>query len=159
ANDTSLRGAVFASFSNGLVITAALVLAGAIARRTSSFSLADAGGLAVSAPALAAGFTLTVLALVALPGTSGFAGAVLVLVGAYERVPASTVVASLAWIGSAVFALGALRRVFHGPPLARGGDLRAVEAFVIAPILALVILLGVAPRVLNDRIPDNALPS
>jgi len=74
-------------------------------------------------------------------------------------VPASTVVASLTWIGSAVFALRVLRRVFHGPPLARGGDLRAVEAFVIAPILALVILLGVAPRVLNDRIPDNALPS
>src|SRR5207245_1473572 len=67
ANDTSLRGAVFASFSNGLVIAAALVLAGAIARRTSSFSLADAGGLAVSAPALAAGFTLPVLAPVALP--------------------------------------------------------------------------------------------
>src|SRR5207247_889997 len=145
--------------SNGLVIAAALVLAGAIARRTSSFSIADAGGLAASAPALAACFTITVLALVALPGTSGFAGTLLVLVGAYERVPASTAAASLAWIVFAVFTLGALRRVFHGPPLARGADLRAIEALVVGPILALVILLGVVPRVLNDRIPDNALPS
>jgi NADH-quinone oxidoreductase subunit M len=159
ANETSLRGAMFASISNGLVIAAALVLAGAIARRTSSFSLSRAGGLSATAPALAACFTVTALALIALPGTSGFAGPLLVLAGAYERVPASTAVASLAWVVSAVFALGTLRRVFHGPPLAHGPDLRPIEVLAVVPILTLVILIGVLPRVLNDRIPDNALPS
>ncbi|OLC56720.1 MAG: hypothetical protein AUH85_05390 [Chloroflexi bacterium 13_1_40CM_4_68_4] len=159
ANETSLRGAIFASVSNGLAIAAALVIAGAIARRTSSFSLAGAGGLAATAPCLAACFTIASFALVGVPGTSGFVGTLLALIGAYERVPASTAVASLFWIVSAVWALAALRRVFHGPPLARGADLRAIEAVILVPILALVIGLGVLPRVLNDRIPDGALPS
>jgi len=157
--ETSLRGAMFASISNGLVIAAALVLAAAIARRTSSYSLARAGGLSASAPALAGCFTIAAFALIGLPGTSGFAGMLLALAGAYERMPASTAVTSLVWIVSAVFALGALRRVFHGPPLVRGGDLRAVEALILVPILALVIVLGVVPRLLSDRVPPSALPA
>ena len=157
--DTSLRGALFTSLSGGLGITAALVLVGAVARRTSSFSLARAGGLAATAPGLAACFGIAVFALVGLPGTSGFVGMLLTLTGAYERLPASTAFASLAWIIAAVAALGALRRVFHGPPLARGVDLRAIEGLVVIPLLVVAIVLGVVPRVLNDRLPDDALPS
>ena len=159
ATPLSLRGATLAAVSNGITITAFLVIAGAVARRTGSFSLSQAGGLASSAPALAAGGTLAAFALAAVPGTSGFAGLFLALTGAYERYPASTVFASLAFIAAAVFALRAQRRAFHGPPLAGGADLRLREGLVLVPLLAIVLLLGVFPRALNERLPDNALPS
>jgi NADH-quinone oxidoreductase subunit M len=156
---TSLRGATFAALSNGITVAIVLVVAGAIARRTGSFSLSRAGGLAGTTPALAACAIVATFALVAVPGTSGFPGLFLALAGAYERFPASTVFASLALVAAPVFALRAHRRAFQGPPLAQGADLRRREALVLVPLLALVLLLGVAPRSLNDRLPDNALPS
>jgi NADH:ubiquinone oxidoreductase subunit 4 (subunit M) len=68
-------------------------------------------------------------------------------------------VAALVLVASAVYALGAVRRVFHGPPLASGADLRWRERLLVIPLLVLVVALGVAPRALTDRIGDDALPS
>jgi NADH-quinone oxidoreductase subunit M len=159
ATATSLRGAVLATISHGLVIGAALLVAAMIARRTSSFALSRAGGLASSAPALAALFTLTTFAAIGLPGTSGFSGTVVALAGAYERFPAATAVAALVFAVAAVAGLGAVRRAFHGPPLASGAELRWRERLLVVPLLALVVALGVAPRALTDRIGDETLPS
>jgi NADH-quinone oxidoreductase subunit M len=159
ASATSVRGAVLATVSHGVVIAALLLLAGMVALRTKSFAFSRAGGLAASTPLLAMLFTLTVFAAIGLPGTSGFAGQLLVLAGAYERFPAATAVAAGVFVVAAVYGLVAVRGVFHGPPLATGMDLGWRERALVAPLLALVILLGVAPTLLTDRIPSDALPA
>ena len=159
ATVTSLRGAVLASVSSGLVIAAALLLAAMLAQRTSSFALSKAGGLAASAPMMASLFALTAFALTAIPGTSGFAGVAVALAGTFERFPAAAAAATLVLIVSAVYGIGAVRRAFHGPPLSSGADLRWREHLLVVPLLALVVALGVAPRILLDRIPDDVLPS
>lgn len=159
ATATSLRGAVLATVSHGLVIGTAVLLAAMVARRTSSFALSRAGGLAASTPALAILFTLTAFAAIGVPGTSGFAGQAVALAGAYERFPAATVVAAFVFVVASVYALGVLRRAFHGPPLASGADVRWRERLLVVPLLVLVVALGVAPRALTDRIADDALPS
>jgi len=145
--------------ANLTLLPVGLLLAAMLARRTSSFELSRAGGLATSAPLLAALFGLTTFALLGVPGTSGFAGDVVALAGSYERFPAATATAALGLIVAAVYGLDAMRRAFHGPPLATGADLGWRERALVVPLLALVVILGVAPGLLTDRIADEALPA
>lgn len=159
ATITSLRGAVLASVSHGLVVAALFLLAAMLARRTSSFAMSRAGGVAASAPVLATLSTLAVIAAVGVPGTSGFAGEFLSLVGTYERYPAAAMAATLVVIVAAVYGLRFIRRAFHGPPLATGADLAWHERLLVVPLLALVIVVGVAPRLVTDRVSDDALPA
>jgi NADH-quinone oxidoreductase subunit M len=158
ATATSVRGAVFATLSHGLVVAALLLVGAAVARRVRSYSLSRAGGLASSTPVLAGCATLAACAAVGVPGTSGFAGTVIILAGAYERFPAAVAVAAFALVIAAVYALRAIRRAFHGAPTASGRDLAWRERALIVPLLALVIALGVVPHVVTDRIPDDVLP-
>jgi NADH-quinone oxidoreductase subunit M len=155
---TSIRGGVLASVSHGLVVAALFLLAAMLARRTTSFSLARAGGLAASAPVLATFTTLAVLGAIGVPGTSGFAGEVVALAGAYERFPAAAAAATLVVIAASVYGLRFVRRAYHGPPLAAARDLSWRERALVVPLLALIIAIGVAPRVVTDRIPDTAIP-
>jgi NADH-quinone oxidoreductase subunit M len=159
ATATSLHGAILASVSHGLVVAALFLLAAMVARRTSSFALSRAGGLAASAPVLTAFATLAVVAAIGVPGTSGFAGEVVALAGTYERFPAAAIAATLVVIVAAVYGLGAIRRAFHGPPLVTGVDLAWSERLLLVPLLALIVAVGVAPRAITDRVPDESLPS
>lgn len=159
ATATSLRGAIVASVSHGLVVAALFLLAAMLARRTSSFALSRAGGLAASAPVLTALSTLAVVAAVGVPGTSGFAGEFLSLAGTYERYPEAATFATLVVIVAAVYGLGFLRRAYHGPPLATGADLAWHERMLVVPLLVLVIAVGVAPRLVTDRVADDTLPA
>ena len=155
----SVRGAVVASVSHGLVVAALLLLAAMLARRTSSFDLSRAGGLASSAPVLTALSTLAVVAAIGVPGTSGFAGEFLSLAGAYERYPAAAAFATLVVIVAAVYGLGFIRRAYHGPPLVSGVDLDWRERALVAPLLALVLVIGAMPWLVTDRVPPDVLPS
>jgi NADH-quinone oxidoreductase subunit M len=132
----------------------------AIARRTSSFLLSRGGGLSATAPEISAFATLTALAAIGVPGSAGFAALVLALAGTYERYPVAAAVASLALVLSALWAALLLRRAVHGPPIvaaARDADWR--ERLVLVPLLVALIAIGVAPRVITDRIADGSLPA
>ena len=155
---TSLRGAILASVSHGLIVAAVFLLATMIARRTSSFSLARAGGLAASTPILAAFSTLAVVGLIGVPGTSGFAGEFVSLAGTYERYPVAAAVATLVVIVAAVYGLRVIRRAFNGPPLAVGRDLGWRERAIVAPLLVLMLVVGTVPWVVTDLVPANELP-
>ncbi len=159
ATPTSLRGAILASVSHGLVVAALFLLAAMLARRTGAFAISRAGGLAATAPVLTGFSTLAVVAAIGVPGTSGFVGELLSLAGAYERYPAAAVAATLVVIVAAVYGLSFIRRAFHGPALASGVDLYWHERLLVAPLLALVIVIGLAPRLVTDRVPDDVLPA
>ena len=155
----SVRGAVVASVSHGLVVGALFLLAAMLARRTSSYALSRAGGLASSAPVLTAFTTLAIVAAIGVPGTSGFAGEFLSLAGAYERYPAAAITATFVVIIAAVYGLGVVRRAFHGPPLVTGIDLEWRERALVAPLLALVLVVGAMPWLVTDRLSPDILPA
>jgi len=150
------QGALVASVSHGLVVAALFLLAGMLAARTGGFDLGRAGGLGASAPIFAACFTLAVAAAIGVPGTSGFAGEFLILAAAFARYPAAGAVATMVVIVAAVYGLGLLRRAFAGPPTRTVRDLGWRERGLVVPLLALILALGVAPRLVSDLVPGGA---
>lgn len=159
ATATSLRGAVIASLGDALVIAALLLMASWVARRSSSFLITRAGGIAASAPTLAGLGTVIMLAAVSAPGSAGFAGSMLALAGSYERYPAAAVIAAIAGLAFAAAGARIVRRVFHGPPLVTAGDVHWREWVLVVPLLVLIVGLGIAPGVVLDRFGDGGLPA
>ena len=147
------QGALVASVSHGLEVAALFLLLGMLAQRVGGWSVAGAGGVALSAPVLAAFATLAVVVTIGVPGTSGFAGELLVLAAGYARFPGATAVAAIVVVFSAMYGLHFLRRVFHGPPLVTVRDLGLGERLLVAPLLIAALVIGVAPGIVSDRVP------
>jgi NADH-quinone oxidoreductase subunit M len=150
---------VIASVGDALVIAALLLMAAWLARRSSSFLITRAGGIAVTAPTFAGLGTAIVLAAVSAPGSAGFAGAMLALAGTYERYPAAAVVAALGCLAVAATGARIVRRVYHGPPLVPAAEVRWREWILLVPLLVFTIGIGVAPSLVLDRFGEGALPA
>ena len=106
-------------------------------------------------PQFAAVFTIVMLSSAALPGTNGFVGEFLILLGAFQT---STWWAALGVGGvilSVVYLLWAYQQVMHGPPAAKTPDrlveLTPRELLVFVPLVALIFAIGVYPKPLLDR--------
>jgi NADH-quinone oxidoreductase subunit M len=147
-------GAIFQMLSHGLVSAALFLCVGVVYDRVHTREIAAYGGLVNRMPMYAFVFMVFTLANVGLPGTSGFIGEFLTLVGAFK---ANTWVAFIATIGvilSAAYALYLYRRMIFGPlekPALRGiSDLGYREVVVFAPLVLLVILFGFYPAPLLD---------
>lgn len=136
ASGTSVAGSAVVALSIGLAAAALLLCLDGPPSRVAPFPLL--------APAVGA--------LVAVPGSATLAGAVLVLAGTYARYPVAATVAAAAMFVVALGGLSLIRRRAHGPvPTTRG--VRRRDALLVAPLLAIVIILGVAPVLLTDRLP------
>ena len=149
-----IEGGLIVMLSHGLVSGALFLVVGVVYDRIHSRLIARYGGLVHRMPVYAATFMVFTLANVGLPGTSGFVGEFLVLVGIFQ---VNTWVAALATTGivlSAAYALWLYRRVIFGTlekaDLADILDMNKREILVFAPLLALVILFGVYPAPLLD---------
>jgi NADH-quinone oxidoreductase subunit M len=147
-------GAIFQMLSHGLVSAALFLCVGVVYDRMHTRRIDAYGGLVNRMPLYAAVFMVFTLANVGLPGTSGFIGEFLSLVGAFK---ASTWVAFLATSGvilSAVYALYLYRRMMFGPleksSLRAIADLGYREVLVFAPLVLLVVLFGFYPSPLLD---------
>ena len=152
------QGALVASVSHGLVVAALFLLAAMLAARTGSFDLDRAGGLGGAAPILAASFTIAIVASIGVPGTSGFVGEFLILAATFARYPAAGAMATGVVIIAAVYGLGLLRRAFFGPPTRTVVDLSWRERGLVLPLLVLVLVLGIAPRLVSDLVPGGPAP-
>ncbi|HJP20157.1 MAG TPA: NADH-quinone oxidoreductase subunit M [Alphaproteobacteria bacterium] len=149
-----VEGGLIVMLSHGLVSGALFLIVGVVYDRIHSRLIARYGGLVHRMPVYAATFMIFTLANVGLPGTSGFVGEFLVLVGIFQ---VNTWVAMLATTGivlSAAYALWLYRRVIFGTlekaDLADILDMNKREILVFAPLLVLVILFGVYPAPLLD---------
>jgi len=144
-----VEGAIYMMLSHGIVSAALFLIVGVVYDRIHSREISAYGGLVHRMPAYALIFMLFMLASVGLPGTAGFVGEFLILVGAFK---ANTWVAALAATGlilSAAYMLYLYRRVIFGKltkdSLAAIGDMNAREIAVFAPLVVLVIFMGVYP--------------
>ena len=153
-NTQGIDGAIFQMLSHGLVSAALFLCVGIVYDRMHTREIAAYGGLANRMPIYAFCFMVFTMANVGLPGTSGFVGEFLTLLGAFK---ANTWVAFLATTGvvlSAGYALYLYRRVVFGeldkPKLMSIQDMNMREIAVMAPLVILTILFGFYPAPILD---------
>jgi NADH-quinone oxidoreductase subunit M len=148
-----VAGAVFQMISHGIVSGALFLCVGVIYDRMHTREIAFYGGLAHRMPVFAFVFMVFTMANVGLPGTSGFIGEFLTLIGTFKaNIPVATL-ATLGVILSAAYALWLYRKVTFGAlkPAVEGiRDMGLREAFIFAPLVVLTILFGVAPKPVLD---------
>jgi NADH-quinone oxidoreductase subunit M len=144
----SLQGAMIVQISHGLSSGALFLLVGMIYDRRHTRQIAAFGGLARAMPLYSAFLGLAVLASIGVPGTSGFVGEFLAMLGSYDRYPVFTIVSAVGVILSAVYLLWAYQRMAFNPlkeENRRLPDLNWREAILMIPISAVIIWMGVYP--------------
>ncbi|MDT3378989.1 NADH-quinone oxidoreductase subunit M [Labrys portucalensis] len=149
-NEQGVQGAIFQMISHGIVSGALFLCVGVVYDRMHTREIAAYGGLVNRMPWYALALMVFTMANVGLPGTSGFVGEFLTLVGAFST---NTWVAFFATFGvilSAAYALWLYRRVVYGalekPSLAGIADLTGREFIILAPLVLLTIYFGVYPK-------------
>jgi len=149
-----LQGGIFLMLSHGIVSAALFLCVGVLYDRLHTHEISAFGGLVNRMPLYAAVFMLFSLANVGLPGTSGFVGEFLTLLGAFE---VNTWVAALATTGiilSAGYALWLYRRIIFGklekPALRHIKDLSWREVAVVLPLIVITIVFGFHPDPILD---------
>ena len=156
ANQQGVDGAIFQMISHGFISGALFLCVGVIYDRMHTREIDAYGGLVNRMPAYALIFMLFTMANVGLPGTSGFVGEFLTLVGIFQ---ANTWVAMFATTGvilSAAYGLWLYRRVVMGALIKESlksiTDLTTRERAIFAPLVVMTILLGVYPSLITDMI-------
>lgn len=150
-----LQGSVLQMVNHGISTGALFLLVGWIYERRHTREIAKLKGLQKSAPVFAGVFTVVMMSSIGLPGLNGFVGEFLILLGSFITRRWWAVVAATGVILAALYLLWAYQRVFHGTPDADNatfGELRWTEGLVMAPLLLLIVGLGVFPKPVLDRI-------
>jgi NADH-quinone oxidoreductase subunit M len=148
------QGALFQMLNHGLVTVALFLIVGVIALRArGSESLAELGGMAFRAPVLAGLFLVTALATLAMPGSANFVGELLILFGTFEDQLVYGLVASIGVVLAAVYMIRLYQGTMHGrvAPVVASRDIDAVNLAAIAPLVAVIVALGVYPHFFLDR--------
>jgi NADH-quinone oxidoreductase subunit M len=154
-NETAMAGSVVQMVNHGLSTGALFLLVGFLYDRTHSREIAGYSGIAKVAPTFAGLFLFTAMSSAALPGLNGFVGEFPILLGTFQTVRWAAVAATCGVILAALYLLWAYQRMFHGPVggLAAGmTDLKAREIAVIVPLVALMLGIGLYPKLLYDRV-------
>ena len=153
-NTQGIEGGIFQMLSHGIVSAALFLVVGVVYDRIHSREIAHYGGLVNRMPIYAFTFMIFMLASVGLPGTAGFVGEILVLVGVYQ---VNTWVAALAALGvilSAAYMLWLYRRIIFGQlekdDLKQIADMNAREIALFAPLVILAVLMGIYPAPFLD---------
>jgi NADH-quinone oxidoreductase subunit M len=141
--------------NHGLATGALFLLVGMVYERTHTRELGEMGGLAGVMPWLTGAFLFAVFASVGLPGLNSFVGEFLVIVGTFAVSHWFGVLASLAVILAAIYLLWSYQRMAFGPVREEHRSLPDVslrEVIVLAPVLALLLVLGVYPRLVTESV-------
>jgi NADH-quinone oxidoreductase subunit M len=153
ATTQGVAGGIFQMISHGIVSAALFLCVGVVYDRMHTREIAFYGGLVNRMPLYAAVFMVFTLANVGLPGTSGFVGEFLTLIGTFKvNVPVATL-ATIGVILSAGYALWLYRKMIFGtlkPAVTGIRDIGWREGIIFAPLVALTILFGVAPKPVLD---------
>jgi len=150
-----LTGGVLQMVNHGLVIAVLFIVIGWIYQRRRTWDTSGLRGLQRPAPVLAAVFTVAMMAAIGLPGLNGFVGEFLVLAGTFLSHRWWAVVATFGVVLAALYLLWAYQQAFHHEPDEANAQVRDVswrEGAVVAPLIVLIIFLGVYPKPVLDRI-------
>ncbi len=175
-NPLGVQGSVLQMINHGISTGGLFALVGMLYERYHTRQIADLGGLARRLPILSFFMLVFVLSSIGVPGMNGFAGELLILLGAFQRAwtgaPAGmqtqyvwiAVLSVLGVVLGAWYMLNLVRRVFFGPvkePAAEHGhsaiaDLNLREILALAPLVVLIFWIGLKPKDFLDRIQSSA---
>jgi NADH-quinone oxidoreductase subunit M len=153
ATSQGIAGGIFQMISHGIVSGALFLCVGVVYDRMHTREIAAYGGLVNRMPLYAFVFMVFTLANVGLPGTSGFVGEFMALIGTFKANIQVATIATLGVILSAAYALWLYRKMIFGklkPSLEGIKDIGWREAVIFAPLVVLTILFGVAPKPVLD---------
>ncbi|HJD65934.1 MAG TPA: NADH-quinone oxidoreductase subunit M [Rickettsia endosymbiont of Bembidion nr. Transversale] len=147
--DSGVSGALFQMLSHGIISSCLFLIVGTLYERLHTKEIAKYGGVASKMPVLATFFMIAMLGSVGLPGTSGFIGEFLSLLGIYKVNVIATFLAALGIILGAVYMLKLYKEVMLGEitnkEIINFRDLYSYEIISIAPLILLIIYFGLMP--------------
>ena len=149
-----IEGGLLQMVNHGISTGALFILVGWIYERRHTRQISELNGLQKVAPIMAAAFTLVMLSSIGLPGLNGFVGEFLILLGSFLTFRWWTVIAAGGVILAALYLLWAYQRVFHGTPKDSDldtPDLSWREGLVLAPLLFLIVFMGIYPKPVLER--------
>jgi NADH-quinone oxidoreductase subunit M len=156
----SVQGALMIMINHGISTGALFFLIGMIYERKHSRQIEAYGGIARVVPMFAALLTLVSLSSIGLPGLNGFIGEFLVLIGSFEPFPFFTIAATTGVIFAAAYLLWAIQRILFNPLDKKENehipDLNRRELLLMAPLVAVIIWLGVYPAPVLRRMETAA---
>ena len=159
--EIGVQGAIFQMISHGFISAALFLIVGVVYDRMHTREIAAYGGLVHRMPVYATLFMLFTMANVGLPGTSGFIGEILTMVGGFQASTWAAAGAALGVIFSAVYMLTLYRRTVFGqitnPDLNGLKDMNRIELVTIVPLALLTLLFGVAPNLIFNLTEGAAL--
>lgn len=155
-NEQGVTGALLQNLNHGVSTGALFLIVGFIYERRHTRLITDFGGLSKQMPIFATIFMIVTLSSVALPGTNGFVGEFLILVGGFESsLRWWTIIASSGVIFAAVYMLWMFQRVMFGeldnPKNQVLQDLNAREIAIMIPLLVLIFVIGVYPNMFIEK--------
>lgn len=149
---TGLNGAIFLLAAQMLSTGGLFLVSGMLYARRNSFDLDRYGGLAKSAPALAALSLFVLFTFIGVPGLANFPGEFLSLLGAYQHHPWAAAIATLSVIVAGVYGVNFYQRLYQGEERDPTREIGALEAFALIPLLAGILWLGIFPSPQLSRI-------
>ncbi|WP_424947650.1 NADH-quinone oxidoreductase subunit M [Candidatus Spongiihabitans sp.] len=149
-NAQGAEGALMQMISHGFISGALFLCVGVLYDRTHSRMIDTYGGIATPMPVFAALFVLFAMANTGLPGTSGFVGEFLVILGAFQANPWFAIIAALTLIFGAAYTLWMVKRVIYGKvvnqDVAALEDVNSREILMLGILAALVLVVGIWPN-------------
>ena len=149
------QGAIYQMLNHGLSTGALFLLVGLIYDRRHTRMIEDFGGLWKQLPIFSALLLVVTFSSIGLPGLNGFVGEFLILLGAFGVTPGWTAAAATGMILGAIYMLWMFRRVIFGPLTnpenQKLKDLNGREILILAPVLALILFMGLYPQPFLSR--------
>jgi NADH-quinone oxidoreductase subunit M len=154
-NVEAFQGSLYQMLNHGLSTGALFLLVGMIYERRHTRLIEHYGGIAKTVPLFATAFLLITLSSIGLPGLNGFVGEFLILLGAFGNATWTGVIGGLGIVLGAIYMLWLCQRFLFGPVRHEENkgirDLNLREGLTLIPIAVLVVVMGVAPKGLLDR--------
>ncbi|MFQ5736595.1 MAG: NuoM family protein [Thermodesulfobacteriota bacterium] len=149
-NQQGIDGGVLQMINHGISTGGLFLMIGIIYERRHTRQIADFGGLARVMPVYVALSMVIVLSSIGLPGTNGFIGEILILLGLFKASPVAAVLGATGVILGAAYMLWMFQRVAFGqvkhPENEKLKDLSAREVIVLLPMIALILWIGIYPK-------------
>jgi NADH-quinone oxidoreductase subunit M len=152
---TGAQGATLQMVNHGLSTGALFILVGMLYERRHTRAIDEFGGLGSVMPLYSGAFLLVALSSLGLPGLNGFVGEFFILLGSFKAMPLASILGTGGVVGAALYLLWAYQRTFHGPVTNDENrvlkDLSIRERIVVAPLIVMIIVIGVWPRPFLSR--------
>jgi NADH-quinone oxidoreductase subunit M len=150
-----MQGALMVNLNHGISTGALFLLIGMIYERRHTRAIADFGGIAKVMPMFAVMLSIVALSSIGVPGTNGFVGEFLVLIGAFRTQPVASVISATVVIFAAVYLLWALQRIIYNPLSNPDNkhlkDLNKRELGLLIPLIVGIFWLGLYPAPILNR--------